>query len=393
MNHVCVMNAIVARLPNRQSCRCGSILGVETLDRRQRKKQRTRAAIQAAAIDLFAERGYRETTIAAIADAADVAIRTVTGHFPTKEDLLFANEPFTAASLAERLAAREDGEPALDAFRDWMATTMAALTAERTREFWRQRWLRSRLILENPELRGRARGAYYEYEGSSRRPSPPTAARSADALAPRLVATTVVSGVREVYASYEAQPAARHPVAGRSPRADRPRHRLRARGCPGARHRTARVALVPGSALALSVPAAAFSGRRSTSASASDHEATRHQAPGIRWSTCPSRGGRDDGSAIAARRRRGHPTHGCWSSSVSLEDADQVDEAREGAGVVAGPGADLLESVAHGVGVDLHLPGGAGDVEVGGGEGADRRGGRRELVVRECPQACCPWRR
>lgn len=33
----------------------------------------------------------------------------------------------------------------------------------------------------------------------------------AHALAPRLVATTVVSGVREVYASYEAQPTARTP--------------------------------------------------------------------------------------------------------------------------------------------------------------------------------------
>lgn len=184
---------------------------METLDRRQRKKQRTRAAIQAAAIDLFAERGYRETTIAAIADTADVAIRTVTGHFPTKEDLLFADEPFTAASLAERLAARADGEPALDAFRDWMATTMAALTAERTREFWRQRWLRSRLILENPELRGRARGAYYEFEVALAAAIAADRGEVADALAPRLVAATVVSGVREVYASYEAQPAAHTP--------------------------------------------------------------------------------------------------------------------------------------------------------------------------------------
>jgi AcrR family transcriptional regulator len=85
---------------------------------------------------VFAERGYRDTTIAAIADAANVAVSTVTGHFPAKEDLLFADEPFAAASLVERLAAR-DGEPAPDAFRDWMATTMAALTAERTREIVR----------------------------------------------------------------------------------------------------------------------------------------------------------------------------------------------------------------------------------------------------------------
>ncbi|HEY6890943.1 MAG TPA: TetR family transcriptional regulator [Solirubrobacter sp.] len=184
---------------------------MQTVDRRQRKKQRTRDTIRAAAIDLFAERGYRETTIAAIADAADVAIRTVTGHFPTKEDLLFADEPFTAASLAERLAARAEDEPALDAFRDWMATTMAALTAERTQEFWRQRWLRSRLILENPELRGRSRGAYYEFERVLASAIAAERGELADALTPRLVAVTVVSGVREVYASYEAHPATHAP--------------------------------------------------------------------------------------------------------------------------------------------------------------------------------------
>jgi AcrR family transcriptional regulator len=184
---------------------------VETVDRRQRKKQRTRAAIQAAAIELFAEHGYRETTIAAIADRADVAIRTVTGHFPTKEDLLFADDPFTAASLAARLGARAEGESALDAFRDWMATTMATLTAEHTQAFWRERWLRSRLILENPELRGRARGTYYEHEAVLAAAIAGDRGEPADALAPRLVATTVVAGVREVYASYDAQPDAGPP--------------------------------------------------------------------------------------------------------------------------------------------------------------------------------------
>lgn len=183
-------------------------LPMETGDRRQRKKRQTRAAIQAAAIELFAEHGYRETTIAAIADAADVAVRTVTGHFPSKEDLLFADEPFTVASLSERLAASH-GEPALDAFRDWMATTMAALTEQRNREVWRLRAMRSRLILAEPELRARARGAYYEFEGVLAAAVAAERGEVPDALAPRLVAATVVSGVREIYAAYEAQPAAR----------------------------------------------------------------------------------------------------------------------------------------------------------------------------------------
>jgi AcrR family transcriptional regulator len=172
------------------------------VDRRERKKRQTRATIQAAAIDLFAERGYRETTIAAIADAADVAVRTVTGHFPAKEDLLFADDPFAVAALAERL---EAGGPALDAFRAWMADTMAALTAERSRLYWRQRLLRSRLILDNPELRGRARSNYFEHERVLAAALAAERGEAPGALAPRLVAATVISGVREVYATYEAR--------------------------------------------------------------------------------------------------------------------------------------------------------------------------------------------
>src|SRR3984957_17030504 len=84
-------------------------------DRQKRRKRRTRQAIQTAALELFAERGYRENTINEIAERADVAPRTVTVHFPAKEELLFDAEPFTLDSLSKCLAAREPGEPALQA--------------------------------------------------------------------------------------------------------------------------------------------------------------------------------------------------------------------------------------------------------------------------------------
>src|ERR1700746_27472 len=101
----------------------------EAPDRRERKKQRTRLAIQSAAFELFAEHGYRETTINAIADKADVAPRTVTVHFPTKEELLFDAEPFTLESLIAVLEARGSNESALATLRAWMARLGPALAA------------------------------------------------------------------------------------------------------------------------------------------------------------------------------------------------------------------------------------------------------------------------
>src|SRR4029077_4547685 len=102
----------------------------ESVDRRTRKRQRTHLAIQDAAFELFAERGYRDTTIRAIADRADVAPRTVTVHFATKEELLFDAEPFPVESLPPALDARPPQQSALETLRDWMAGTMHQLESE-----------------------------------------------------------------------------------------------------------------------------------------------------------------------------------------------------------------------------------------------------------------------
>ena len=49
----------------------------EVVDRQERRKRRTRQAIQKAALELFAERGYTETTINDIAERAEVAPRKI----------------------------------------------------------------------------------------------------------------------------------------------------------------------------------------------------------------------------------------------------------------------------------------------------------------------------
>lgn len=55
---------------------------------RERKKDKTRADLLAAALDLFGRQGFAETTINQIADAVDVSPRTILRYFPTKEDIV-----------------------------------------------------------------------------------------------------------------------------------------------------------------------------------------------------------------------------------------------------------------------------------------------------------------
>ncbi|MDQ1430113.1 MAG: hypothetical protein QOF40_715 [Actinomycetota bacterium] len=85
---------------------------------RERKKARTREALQEAAMDLFTRQGFDGTTVEEIADACEVSPRTFFRYFPTKEDVLFAD----ADARRERLLAVLADQPA-------DAPTFAALEA------------------------------------------------------------------------------------------------------------------------------------------------------------------------------------------------------------------------------------------------------------------------
>ena len=60
--------------------------------RRERKKLERREQILASAAELFEQRGFDATSLEAIADAADVSLRTLYNFFPTKLDMLFAGQ-------------------------------------------------------------------------------------------------------------------------------------------------------------------------------------------------------------------------------------------------------------------------------------------------------------
>ena len=105
-----------------------------------------------AALDLFAEQGYDNTTVTQIANRAGLTKTTFFRHFSDKREVLFAGQEVHSRLLADGVAAAPDSATPLEA----VAAALDALTASFTAE---QREFGPRLltvIADNPELQERA---------------------------------------------------------------------------------------------------------------------------------------------------------------------------------------------------------------------------------------------
>ncbi len=100
--------------------------GGTRLSLRERKKLLTRQALIDAAEAMFAERGFDKVTVAEIADAVNVAAKTVFVYFPAKEDLVFHGENEVLRTLVDRIRNRPVGATPLDAVVDMLGQTMTA---------------------------------------------------------------------------------------------------------------------------------------------------------------------------------------------------------------------------------------------------------------------------
>lgn len=93
---------------------------------RERKKERTRRTIRVEAFRLFREQGYTETTVEQIAAAAEVSPSTFFRYFPTKEQLVIADDQ--DAPMIEALAAQPRGQHPLTAFRKATEAVFATMS-------------------------------------------------------------------------------------------------------------------------------------------------------------------------------------------------------------------------------------------------------------------------
>jgi AcrR family transcriptional regulator len=116
---------------------------------RERKKQKTRWAIQEHALRLFAEQGYDATTVEQIAAAAEVSPSTFFRYFPTKEDVVLQDD-YDPMLIAAFEAVPPDVPPAA-ALRQAMRSAFGEIDADE-----RARVLeRTKLSLSVPAVRAR----------------------------------------------------------------------------------------------------------------------------------------------------------------------------------------------------------------------------------------------
>ena len=129
---------------------------------RERKKQRTRQAIVEAATRLFAENGYAETTLAEVAEEAEVALSTIFNYFPGKPDIVFAVLDVLIASARARIVERPETETASHAVLGWVRDVLPDLEKPYTETIRRS----DEIIRSDPDLVAaeRLRGALLEDE-------------------------------------------------------------------------------------------------------------------------------------------------------------------------------------------------------------------------------------
>jgi AcrR family transcriptional regulator len=110
--------AKIVTMPRRETPQAG---------RRERRRRETREKIFRAALRLFAEQGFLETTTQQITEAADVGEGTFFNYFPTKGHVLTVLADIQLEKITEAMRARSD-EPG--STREQLRRLMHAIAAE-----------------------------------------------------------------------------------------------------------------------------------------------------------------------------------------------------------------------------------------------------------------------
>src|ERR1700745_3420410 len=143
-------------------------------DRRQRRSADIRERLFQAALQLFAGKGFAETTVEDITNAADVGKGTFFNHFPSKDHILIAFSDMQIAKLQDAVNEARQTHESMTTFLRGMSLKMIAepgrspdvmralllanLSSSSVRDAMRQNYLRGHALLSELMRLGQQRG-------------------------------------------------------------------------------------------------------------------------------------------------------------------------------------------------------------------------------------------
>jgi AcrR family transcriptional regulator len=171
---------------------------------RERHKSETRTAILSAALDLFEQNGYDQTTVEDIAARAGIAARTFFRYFESKTALVLhdghEHDDTSDDELADALVARPAHESPAEAMAAVLRDKLAAIFEDDDRLTLRQ----LRVLLAEPSLRVLAQNSFHDHRPDLVRAFAARLQLTTDDLAPRVLAaalTEVIWVILERWAS------------------------------------------------------------------------------------------------------------------------------------------------------------------------------------------------
>ena len=172
---------------------------------RERSKQRTRVALEDAALRLFARDGFDDTTIEAIAAEADVSARTFFRYFSTKDQVLFSERELRLADLHDEIVAQPARLRDLTVLGRALVAIAPGMEADRGHML-----LRQQAVASTPLLRGRLFDVLASWERTMADGLRARGSAHAELAAGLGVAAFRTAMTRWLRASGSADPLARH---------------------------------------------------------------------------------------------------------------------------------------------------------------------------------------
>lgn len=170
----------------------GTRSGEQSEGLRERKKRLTRRAIFDAAQQLFSERGFDDVTVAEIADAANVSVKTLFTYVRSKEELLFPDAPTVLDAVIAAVRGRRVGQTPLVAAATALLAAVDETDPARSLDGFR------RMTGQSPAARARLRVLWEEAEDALARDLSGRRDGPRERAARRLTAAQIMVLVRTV---------------------------------------------------------------------------------------------------------------------------------------------------------------------------------------------------